>query len=195
MTAPRAGLATPFRIVDAMILVAATACAFAIARSPSTFNVFFVTGAAWEMSLFRWLHRLVPFPALWTLAVWGLARFRPRPERRRLARSTGGVAVAAAMAAVVLATVVSTIIHVAHVLQETRAIPAFFNHPIQNHGLPPFAGSNLEELGGAAVLGAWAAMAAGRRCRLDRSWIDRAGRALGVVWIAMMLVYVYGFLG
>jgi hypothetical protein len=41
-----------------------------------------------------------------------------------------------------------------------------------------------------AVLGSWLALALSRRFRPERSWIDRAGRALGLYWVLLLLTLV-----
>jgi hypothetical protein len=38
-----------------------------------------------------------------------------------------------------------------------------------------------------AVIGAWLALALGRRFRPERSWVDRAGRVLGAYWVFLAL--------
>ena len=38
-----------------------------------------------------------------------------------------------------------------------------------------------------AVIGAWLALAFGRRFRAERSWVDRAGRVLGAYWVFLVI--------
>ncbi len=54
---------------------------------------------------------------------------------------------------------------------------------------------------GFAVLAAWLTRFPGGRWRPEAHWVDRAGRALGLWWIAMILVHLwliftmFGFIG
>ena len=61
--------------------------------------------------------------------------------------------------------------------------------------MPPFANAPMEEIVGAAVLGAWSAMAASGRWKSQPSWIDRTGRVLGMFWIGLFLIYLYAYTG
>jgi hypothetical protein len=45
----------------------------------------------------------------------------------------------------------------------------------------------------ATVLLAWVVLAVSRQWQPERSWIDRAGRLVGVCWIATIPIYVIGF--
>ncbi len=45
----------------------------------------------------------------------------------------------------------------------------------------------------ATVVLAWVVLAASRQWQAEPSWIDRAGRALGVLWIATIPIYLTGF--
>jgi hypothetical protein len=186
----------PFRIGDAMVLVAATAVAFAVLRHCWSVGIAFTTfGGNREQRLFFWLHQVVPFPALWSLAVFAIDRRDRRKGRRRGARQAGLVACYAATVALAITALIASAFLIVHILEDTRAIPKVLSHPTQMHSPPPFADAPMEEIAGAAVLGAWSAMAAGRRWRTEPSWIDRLGRVLGGIWIGLFLIYVYGYTG
>jgi hypothetical protein len=43
------------------------------------------------------------------------------------------------------------------------------------------------------VLIAWVVLAISRQWQAERSWIDRIGRLIGVLWLATIPVYVTGF--
>ena len=45
-------------------------------------------------------------------------------------------------------------------------------------------------LAGFSVATSWITLALSGRCRTEQSWIDRLGRALGVVWISSLAVWV-----
>lgn len=90
---------------------------------------------------------------------------------------------------------IASVFTILHILEEYRTIPKIFSHARNAHGMPPFANAQMEEIVGAAVLGAWSLMAASGRWKTQPSWIDRAGRVLGLVWIGLFLIYLYGFTG
>ena len=83
----------PYRLVDGMVFVAATAVAFAIFRGALAPGVQFVTfGGTFEQSVFFWMHYLVPFPAMWSLALLAIAVFDRRTPYRRKFRHANGAA-------------------------------------------------------------------------------------------------------
>jgi hypothetical protein len=170
----------PFRLLDGMVLVAATGVAFAIfrqAKSPGvTFNTF---GGIGERLLFYWMHQVVPFPAMWSLALFAIAVFDRSGGRGLEPRHAGSVATCAAVIVLLITTLVASAFYMLHFLEDIRAIPRIFSHARNSHAMPPFANTPMEEIVGAAVLGAWSAMAASGRWESQPSWIDRAGRLLG----------------
>jgi hypothetical protein len=186
----------PFRLLDGMILVAATALAFAIFRQGLSDGITFTTfGGNVERWIFIWMHWVVPFPAMWSLALFAIAIFdRGTPGRRKL-RHAGTVACCAAVMALALTTVVASTFYILHLLEELQMIPKLLSHNRNAHAMPPFANAPMEEIVGAAVLGAWSVMAASGRWRCQRSWIDRTGRILGIIWISLFLTYLYGYTG
>jgi hypothetical protein len=95
----------PFRLADGMVLIAATAVAFAIFRQGLSGQVNFSTfGGSVEQWLFFWMHQVVPFPAMWSLAVFGIAVRDGRRGRRRIPGEAGVVACCAAVVALTLTT-------------------------------------------------------------------------------------------
>ncbi len=184
-----------FRIVDGMVMVAATAFAFAMVRAgiPARGYAFTTFGGNWEQWVFYWMHLLVPFPAMWSLAVFLIA-MRGSGARRR-ARCAGVAACAAAAAVVAVTAIVSSGFYALHVMEDFGMIRKILSHATVSHLLPPFGGAQLEEIGGGAVAGAWAALLASRRWRTEPTWIDRAGRVLGIIWIVLLLLYLYGYAG
>jgi hypothetical protein len=186
----------PFRLGDGMILVAATAVAFAIFREGLSVQVAFATfGGNAEQWLFFWMHHVVPFPAMWSLAVFAIAVFDRSTVRRRKLRLAGNVACCAAVVVLALTSLIASAFYVLHTLEEIGAIPRIFNHARNAHAMPPFANAPMEELVGAAVLGAWSVMAMSGRWKCQRSWIDRTGRLLGIFWIGLFLIYLYAYTG
>jgi hypothetical protein len=179
-----------------MVFVAATAVAFAIFRQGVSGGIAFTTlGFYWEPWLFYWMHQLVPFPAIWSLALFATAALdRTNPRRRRF-RQAGAVACTSAVVVLALATLIGSTFYAIHTMEENQWISKVLSHNRNLHAMPPFANAPMEEFVGPAVLGAWAVMAAGGRWRVEASWIDRAGCALGVTWIVLFLIYLYGYTG
>lgn len=132
--------------------------------------------------LLWWVH--VPIPPLitFTLAILFLRLRSPRPSLRRLCSQPGAVACAC------VATVL-TIHALLMLLGIGLARVPGFSHP----GLPEWP--RLWTIdpaildAGLAVLGAWLVLRANRRFQADSSWLDRTGRALGVLWISCYLIY------
>jgi hypothetical protein len=190
----RPSVRRPFRIGDGMILVASTAIAFAIFRQNEPVPSFSTFGRGWEQWLFEWMHRVVPFTALWSYAVFAIARRDPK-KGRRPARHAGIVACYAATVALAVTSIISSGFYIIHTLEDAQWIPKILSHQTQSHSPIPFASAPMEEIVGASVLGAWSALAASRRWRIESSWIDRFGRFLGVSWIVLFLIYVYAYTG
>ena len=186
-----------FRIVDLMVLVAATAGAFAIYRNgvfqPGVaFTTFGHRAEAW---LFYWMHQVTMFPAMWSIAVFAIDVSDRRNRRRWRARSAGGIACCAATVAIVISTVIFCSFYLVHVLEETHAISKILSHPRLMHAPPPWGEAPLEAFVGAGVLGAWSALLVSRRWRSEPTAIDRLGRVLGVIWIGLFITYLYGYTG
>jgi hypothetical protein len=136
-----------------------------------------------------------------------VARFRrPRPRFRLVARQPGTAASIAA--GLVLA------IHAAQFgvawLKPARGIVRQSNVSFRIEGfnvtefvfistsydtigfyLHPFALALIQPCG-FAVTGAWLTLALSGRWRAEASWIDRLGRALGIVWIALTAIATIG---
>jgi hypothetical protein len=185
----------PFRIIDLMVLVAATAVAFAIDRSRMRPGIAFTTvGGEWEPWIFFWMHKVTPFVAMWSFAVFAIDRFDNRKTRRG-ARHAGLVACYAVTAGLAVSSLISSSFYLIHVLEEKQIILARLSHPRQMHLPPPFGEAPLEETIGGVALGAWAALAATRRWRTEPTWIDRMGRTLGTIWISLLILYLYGYTG
>jgi hypothetical protein len=81
-----------FRLGDGMVLVAATAVAFTIFRQDMSPGVAFNTfGGIGEQWLFFWMNQIVPFPAVWSLALFALSVFDRSGRRRRKPLYAGSV--------------------------------------------------------------------------------------------------------
>jgi hypothetical protein len=163
-------------LLDALILVAATAAALALIRSfvATSADLFYYDEppAPW------WKHYLSTsyvfgvgsrFASMLMLGVLVICLRRPRPPWRRLARRPGAVACAAAAATMA----VNGIEVGAWALFRTVDIGGVWD-PYQ-----PVYESRVS----LAVIAAWAALALGGRWQAEPSAVDRAGRALGFYWV------------
>ena len=108
---------------------------------------------------------LFPFLILWTIGLLALRFRRPRPSPGMLWRQPGWCACVTAVAA-----------YVAGLAEE-----AVIEFPCPTVVVP------------SAVLVAWIVLALIRRWTAEPSWIDRAGLCLGLAWVAMVPLFVVGF--
>jgi hypothetical protein len=121
-----------------------------------------------------------PVAAAWTLGVLAASLWR-RPSARRLAHRPGAMACVAVVLAMIVAGPANLLARHPNL---TPAAPFMAR-------LPVYLGYALRfERGecGLAVAAAWTAMALAGRWRPRPDAIDRLGRAMGVFWIAMILV-------
>jgi len=128
-----------------------------------------------------------PLAWAWTTAVFALGLWRPRAESRRLMRRPGLAACAAASttyAADYLATRSMLAYYLGAMMgwdwlrsKSTKIFSLFADHYVDLH------------LPGYAVLAAWLVLGMGGRSRGERSWVDRAGRALGLWWLGMSAIH------
>ena len=176
----------PFTLGDGMALIAALAFGFALARweaapyvvprsSPDGHSWSGMRAGSWPMAL--WMGPPGCYAAAGTLALVALRWRRPRPPAARIIRQPGAVACLAAAGSLLLA---GGLALAAMALERNDAT-----------GRRPPGGYENNWYWGVAiqptsvtVAGAWLALALGGRWSPERSWIDRAGIALGVYWIA-----------
>jgi hypothetical protein len=180
----------PFTVLDAIVLVAATAVGTAVMRHDGwdrfellklAFGPAATIKSSWEM--FRVTACVIlgfqPLLLTLTLAFLILRLLRPRPPLRRLARQPG-------FAAACGVTLISLIDFLGR-------IPAWFEWWFI-YSLSDLYESYIQsydyffslEPWGAAVAAVWVVMALGQSGRPEPSWIDRGGRALGVVWLLLL---------
>jgi hypothetical protein len=108
---------------------------------------------------------LFPFLLFWTIGLLALRLHRPRPEPGMLWRQPGWCACIAAVTGYVAGMAEEAVIEFEC---PTVVVPA-------------------------AVLLAWLVLALIRRWSAEPSWIDRAGRCLGLAWVSMVPLFVVGF--
>ena len=211
MPAPRC---RRFTLLDAMVLVAATAAGLAVGLSTRSEPFHFRGGATpfgeWpslepvdfsggllQWKTYRETHMLLtgiayqamPLTFPWTLAVLALRLRRPRPSLRRLAHQPGF----AACVAVAVMSVAGALGEISSLLDRTTWGDGF--RVRWSMVLTAFRDSYMNAGGGrpalAVAVGAvWAFLALGRIARREPGWIDRSGRALGVYWVALLMLAV-----
>jgi hypothetical protein len=189
--------------LDAMVLLGATAVGFALMRE------------AWHAEMSRWFARpirgwtvagiiahvpfgmLLFFPMLvcWSVAIFVLRFADPRPRLRRILLQPGAAACATATALVlariteITATIAaSTIIgwledpgaHVGTLLLEKMT---YFEEFFDQARSSPIVGP------GTPILCLWMFLYVSRMWRPESTWVDRAGLAVGTMWIVMSLCF------
>jgi hypothetical protein len=174
-----------FNTVDAMVLVAAMALAFAFVQFQGLIGILREKWFQPNDGILR-PPEDGDMPALissflipWTVALLVLRLRRPRPSRRRLLAQPGFAACAFALGTMVMIALDEYWLGV----YAYRELVAF---NIQN-----IVALNYRISVSFAPAGLWALMGACGIWRAEPSWIDRAGRALGVLWILLMLYRWY----
>jgi len=181
---PRPSPSRPFTLMDAMILIAATAASGpGLRRIGELFEpgmavpdlILGLLGAGrFRESGFVLAVLSLPVAVAWTVAVIPLRLKRPRPSWRRLAREPGWLAACSAVPGMALLGLGVGVCFFGW----GRSIFYVDDIEVSLFTLAP-------SLAGATVLGSWMTLILGRRWRAEPSWLDRLGRALGVYWLAM----------
>jgi hypothetical protein len=136
----------------------------------------FTLASYWRYGTFL-IRVLAPLATSLSLALWVLRLLPPRPRFRRLLRQPGTVASTA--------TVLGTIIFLLKVL-----LNDFFNYWEPSGVLQSQALWLIRlPLSGEIVAVTWVLLMLSGFWRSEPSWVDRAGRALGVYWIMSALFF------
>jgi hypothetical protein len=185
-------LARKIYVLDAMVLIAATAAGFLVDRliwfdvargawldlrgwkgnAPKDFQLIIAVGIVLSM----------PLAASWTVASLALQLRRPRYRLRRLLCRTGMAACCAAVPAFAVGAGMVICTMRANLLTRTsRSIVAF--------GMPVLAGSN--------VIAVWTVLMIIGGHRAASDWHDRLGRLIGLYWVMAILAvgWMLNFLG
>lgn len=173
-----------FTIADGMILIAAMACGLAwTGRVWPGFNLASPTPVgSWNWfrnSAVLVLIMALPCVLFLTIAVAILRVVRPRPSWWRTACQPG---MTASLATLVALTIALPLIGISIAINMTK-------HPADPDSWRELPGNLFEmtvmaaPVAGFAVIVAWTMLAVQRRWRNELSWIDRAGRVLGVAWV------------
>jgi hypothetical protein len=181
-----------FTLVDGMVLIAATAVGLGAMRarfgdlSPILDMVSNVAslkaafGLVVELTYFGF-----PLFATWTVALLILRLRAPRPSRRRLACQPGAMALASTTLVVVL-----RLLEYAVVALVTIVLGAWdWSWPVVSRAINGLYANMTEAVSspGLAVAAAWLTLIVGGRWRPEPSWIDRAGRLVGLAWLLLLL--------
>jgi hypothetical protein len=188
-----------FTVRDAIVLVMATAIGFALIRvSWDNFEGDFERPEeGWTAKeVLKHVPSAVEFvsPCLlpWTLAILGLRLLRPRPSLRRILLQPGFVACCAA--SISIAMTVGGFLFTFITETFVRALPSDLSPDDYREMLLNDLLFDLTLMWASplrvtyAVATAWLLLALGKRCRPEPSWIDRAGRIIGILWIATYLI-------
>jgi hypothetical protein len=203
-------MVTPRRFVlsDAIILLTATAVGLAVFRPYNALTqVYWLPPFPFAPRFMGWVNGLwsclvlaSPFAMAWTLAILALRLRRPRPRWRRLVRQPGFIA--GFMAALVLALRLcgfatmqwrvgrdpGLALWSPRVTRPTGHIVAG-NFGYLSFDTDHFLGTMA--MIGIAIASSWLLMRASGRWRPERTWIDRAARALGWFWIVTLPLTVW----
>ena len=188
---PQTASSRRFTLLDAMVLIAATGIGFVPIRLflwenwhfPEEWSVPEVWRSGLEINV-----SLVPLALSLSLALWLLALKHSRGRLRRAFRRPGMAACTITLAYTILSSIGYVVF-----LQFSRAWDrGVFNDPNSamlwiRIGMQPIF------LVGGAIASVWIVMWLGRTWRAERSWIDRAGRALGFYWIVLSVLFGWGF--
>ena len=133
--------------------------------------------------VFYWVQLVTPFLLALNVAWIPIRLRRPRPRWRLLLRQPGFVGSLAMVSALISTAVIWVCLQV----------PGWLGSRIVARSLLGFryaVGFHAYDMAvvaiGHAVLAAWLLHASAGRWRAEPSWVDRAGRALGLTWIALL---------
>jgi len=167
----------PFRLADALVLVASCALGFAFVRVSLDYELTFWSLST-DLMILRgsWYAVLALFPP--TVAGLLLRLRKPRPRLRTLCTQPGFVS------AIMVVLVTAHNFLCIGLDQLAYGVPGKSSLYDQTNGFAML----FTVSAAAAVLASWTLLAVGGRWRPERSWMDRLGRALGVFWLLSGLV-------
>jgi len=180
-----------FTLIDAIVLIAATAIGLVPIRYAYASGFFSVSA---EVSAYEWYWLfavgsypvVVPILVAWSFALCALRLLQPRPRLRRLFRQPGMAATSA-----ILLTLLLTVLKLCGSCGLNNLIYDQIiktsDERIVFETLYVVTSTQLSALCD-TVLAIWMVLSLARFWRPEPSWIDRAGRALGI------LSLVYGLL-
>jgi len=165
-----------FTLLDAMVLVAATAVGIALARGylGAFGRTFFGTPPIYGLHRF-WAAGASPCLTAWALALIGLRWPTPRRRRKRVIRQPGDAACMATAVGAASVAVLSSLTFYRMTNQGQQDVWAVM------------LAMNLSPSVAAAVSAVWLMILLDGRWRPRADWIDAAGRVLGIGWLLLLL--------
>jgi hypothetical protein len=191
-----------FHVLDGMVLIAATAVGFAIARAYAL-EVLNNNLAPYPvvprilLTIWSFILATLPVPVMWSIAVFLLHLRRPRPRLRLLADRPGFVACGAVTLVVAIrligfVTLLARTIGNRYYTVSLDVFDAFsvtvsYPGPVNSAIVQNSAYFTVSAFGiSAAVAAAWLLLAVGGHWRSEDHWLDRLGRVLGAYWIGII---------
>ena len=184
MTTPR----RRFTMLDAMILVAATAAGCALCRPVWTRTVQDFDGRATRY-LYGGSMIAACFLTPLSLALLVFRSRSPRPSNRKLRRQPGLMACLVVMLAWALTGCLAAWEWVREIAPWPQLAGPWRGSPMSLSEAIDFTTTTA----GWMVAAAWFALAVARAHRPEPSWIDRAGRIVGAGWIAIAVLTSFLF--
>ena len=191
-----------FTLLDAMVLIAATAVGFSLARTYSLAvlnNELRPYPFIPRVLLTVWVYILaaIPVTAMWSIAVFGLCLRRPRRPLRQLARQPGFVANGAVtlvslvrlggFLTLMARTIGNRFYTLSLGVSDAFSVTVSYPGPVNTATVYNSAYFASTAFGiSTAVAAVWLLLAVSRRWRSQPDWLDRLGRALGVYWVAVI---------
>ena len=182
------GVPRKFTLIDAMVLVAAAAVSLVLIREYLALvpirRIVESIPREWSFaSIWRFgtllSGMLAPLAVSLSLGLWVLHLRQPRPQRRELFSQPGTIACTATVAESGLF-VVKVCFAQAYLLRRNLPLPGLYH--LWLNRLP---------WNGEVVAVAWLVLWLSGSWRSEPSWIDRAGRTLGVYWILTGVLFHY----
>ena len=197
-----------FTLLDAMTLVAATAIVLGAWRWYDFIkfyaNLFTIISSYWSpksqtlvalgqtgelIPFILWTPQL--FLASWTIALFGMRLVSPRPRWRRLTVQPGAIACGVASLVLVVQFHLCSFGFSLGLRTSAFYLPPDLYWRAATRASSPESFVHMVPIVAWSVAASWLILAVGGRWRPASDWIDRAGRVLGVAWMAMIPFYVY----
>jgi hypothetical protein len=187
-----------FTLCDAMVLVAAVGLGLMLSRTWSYYaekltgplKHLAAVGHPWLPSMIYNIIALWPVVAMVAPALLLLRLRQPRPPARRLFAPPGVAACMVATVIMALECVEDSLYSIAFTLAYHEPGAPFPESAATTLALSA-TGAFLTTRVSYGIAAAWVAIAIARRWRAEPSWIDRAGRVVGCLWLLLIPIRFY----